>query len=136
MPPCESPDRLHTSTADDNNLPSCEDTSTILVQVCFVLLVVLAGLVARNDRIAQRGYVPIYPPWHGNLPDPEIRTFITNFYRVSDRPDGNELWVGHFTKDALVIMGNDRGRGEQGMLISVSGPLFGSRCATGMDGRN
>lgn len=33
-------------------------------------------------------------------------------------------------------MGNDKRKGEQGMLISVSGSLFGSRCATGMDGRN
>ncbi|KAG8427001.1 hypothetical protein J3459_007624 [Metarhizium acridum] len=58
------------------------------------------------------GYFPIYPR-HGNLPDPEIRTFITNFYRVSDRPDGNELWISHFTRDAQVIMGNERGKGEQ-----------------------
>lgn len=62
------------------------------------------------------GYFPVYPQ-HDNLPDPEIRTFITNFYRVSDRPDRNELWISHFTKDAQVIMGNDRGKGEQGMFL-------------------
>ncbi len=48
------------------------------------------------------------------LPDPEIRTFITNFYRISDNPDSNELWVSHFTEDAQVTMGNDTGRGQQG----------------------
>lgn len=48
------------------------------------------------------------------LPDPEIRTFITNFYRISDSPDSNELWVSHFTTDAQVTMGNDTGRGQQG----------------------
>lgn len=48
------------------------------------------------------------------LPDPEIRTFITNFYRISDSPDSNELWVSHFTEDAQVTMGNDTGRGQQG----------------------
>ncbi|KAK2601748.1 hypothetical protein QQS21_004736 [Conoideocrella luteorostrata] len=58
------------------------------------------------------GYFPIYPH-HDDLPDPEIRTFITNFYRDSDRADRNELWISHFTQDAQVVMGNDRGTGEQ-----------------------
>ena len=52
-------------------------------------------------------------PHHDNLPDPEIRTFITNFYRTSDNPKQNELWVSHFTKDAQVVIGADSGRGEQ-----------------------
>jgi hypothetical protein len=59
------------------------------------------------------GYFPVYPQ-HDNLPDPEIRTFITNFYRASDNPKQNELWVSHFTKDAEVVIGADGGRGEQG----------------------
>ncbi|KJZ71782.1 hypothetical protein HIM_08802 [Hirsutella minnesotensis 3608] len=58
------------------------------------------------------GYFPVYPQ-HGDLPDPEVRTFITNFYRVSDKPDANELWISYFTKDADVTMGADTGHGEQ-----------------------
>ncbi|KAG5952063.1 hypothetical protein E4U53_001702, partial [Claviceps sorghi] len=58
------------------------------------------------------GYFPVYPH-HDDLPDPEIRTFITNFYRVSDRADRNELWISYFTKDAQVIMGSDEGKGEE-----------------------
>lgn len=53
-------------------------------------------------------------PQQDNLPDPEIRTFITNFYRTSDNPDSNELWVSYFGKDAHVAIGNDQGSGEQG----------------------
>ncbi|KAG6033979.1 hypothetical protein E4U41_006732 [Claviceps citrina] len=57
------------------------------------------------------GYFPLYPH-HDDLPDPQIRTFITNFYRVSDRPDQNELWISYFTKDARVMIGGDGGNGE------------------------
>ncbi|KAM3558660.1 hypothetical protein MY1884_003861 [Beauveria asiatica] len=60
----------------------------------------------------QGGYFPIYPV-QDLLPDPEIRTFITNFYHISDKPDSNELWVSYFTDDAQVTMGNDTGRGHQ-----------------------
>lgn len=82
------------------------------------------------------GVMCLFIPTMATCPILRSGPSITNFYMVSDGPDGNELWVGHFTKDAQVIMGNDRGRGEQGMLISVSDPLCGSRCATGMDDRN
>ncbi|POR32825.1 Uncharacterized protein TPAR_06973 [Tolypocladium paradoxum] len=58
------------------------------------------------------GYFPVYPH-HGDLPDPEVRTFITNFYHISDRPDANELWISYFTEDAHVTVGNDSARGEQ-----------------------
>lgn len=62
------------------------------------------------------GYFPVYPQ-HDNLPDPEIRTFITNFYHTSDNPNANELWVSSFTKDADVTVGADRGHGEQGAFL-------------------
>lgn len=58
-------------------------------------------------------------PQHDNLPDPEIRAFITNFYRISDKFDSNELWVSYFDKDAFVKIGNDSGKGEQGQCDSV-----------------
>lgn len=59
------------------------------------------------------GYFPLYPH-NDSLPDPDIRTFITNFYHASDRPNSNELWVSYFTEDAQVTMGNDQGQGVQG----------------------
>jgi hypothetical protein len=71
--------------------------------------------MATSTRVSG-GYFPVYPQ-HGELPDPEIRSFITNFYRISDSPDSNELWVSYFLKDATVTMGNDTGTGEQGELL-------------------
>lgn len=64
------------------------------------------------------GYFPQYP-LHDNLPDPEIRAFVTNFYQASDRPDSDELWISYFMNDAVVTMGNDVGRGTQGMSDSI-----------------
>ncbi|RFU71761.1 fungal specific transcription factor, partial [Trichoderma arundinaceum] len=58
------------------------------------------------------GYVPLYPV-PDNLPDPEIRTFITNFYKISDRPEANELWVSQFTKDARVAIGPGKASGQE-----------------------
>lgn len=68
------------------------------------------------------GYFPVYPH-HDNLPDPEIRTFITNFYRTSDKQDSNELWVSYFTKDADIVMGNDKGKGEQREFFVLKLPI-------------
>lgn len=61
------------------------------------------------------GYFPLYP--HRDTLDPDIRTFITNFYRASDMPNSNELWISYFTKDADVTMGNEVGQGVQGMSL-------------------
>lgn len=71
------------------------------------------------------GYFPLYPH-HDTLPDPEIRTFITNFYRVSDRPDANELWISYFTKDAYVRIGTDGGQGEKGAAPPPPSPRIPS----------
>ncbi|PHH71546.1 hypothetical protein CDD83_5146 [Cordyceps sp. RAO-2017] len=57
------------------------------------------------------GYFPVYPH-DGALPDPELRTFFSNFYRTSDRPEADELWVSLFTPDARVTIGADAGCGE------------------------
>lgn len=59
------------------------------------------------------GYTPLYPV-PDNLPDAEIRTFITNFYKISDRPEANELWISQFTKDARVAVGPGKANGEEG----------------------
>ncbi|KAH6610751.1 hypothetical protein Trco_000771 [Trichoderma cornu-damae] len=58
------------------------------------------------------GYDPLYPV-PDNLPEPEIRTFISNFYRISDRPEANALWVSQFTKDAHVAIGPGKANGEE-----------------------
>lgn len=44
----------------------------------------------------------------------EIRTFLANFYKVSDQPDSDELWISHFTDDAEVTIGNLVARGHEG----------------------
>lgn len=61
------------------------------------------------------GYFPVYPQ-HDSLPDPEIRTFITNFYQTSDKKESDELWVSFFHSDADVTIGNDHGKSEQGII--------------------
>lgn len=61
-------------------------------------------------------YVPLYPV-HGGLPDPEIRTFITNFYRISDKQELNELWVDQFTKDAHIAVGPAKATGREGQFF-------------------
>lgn len=72
------------------------------------------------------GYFPQYPH-HDNLPDPEIRTFITNFYHATDQPGSNELWISYFTPDAHVVIGGDVGHGEQGKPQKpLSSPLPGA----------
>lgn len=63
------------------------------------------------------GHFPQYPH-HDNLPDPEIRTLISNFYHASDQQDANELWISYFTEDAQVIMGSDVGKGHEGKQIT------------------
>ncbi|KAL7950415.1 hypothetical protein V8C42DRAFT_340055 [Trichoderma barbatum] len=58
------------------------------------------------------GYTPLYPV-PDTLPDAEIRAFLTNFYKISDRPEANALWVGQFTKDANVVVGPAKASGEE-----------------------
>jgi hypothetical protein len=62
------------------------------------------------------GYFPVYP-YRDDL-DPDVRTFITNFYRASDTPNSNELWISYFTKDAQITMGTDEGHGVEGKSTS------------------
>lgn len=62
--------------------------------------------------MAGNGYNPLYP--HTTLPEESIRKFVSSFFEISDSPDHNESWVNCFTKDAEVIMGTDRGNGENG----------------------
>ncbi|KAL7960728.1 hypothetical protein V8C34DRAFT_302769 [Trichoderma compactum] len=61
---------------------------------------------------ADAGYIPLYPVPDG-LPDAEIRTFITNFYKISDRQELNEKWLDQFTEDARIAMGSVKGNGKE-----------------------
>ncbi|KAJ6446587.1 PHD finger domain-containing protein [Purpureocillium lavendulum] len=67
--------------------------------------------IGEKGEQQDEGYNPVYPQ-EGGLVDPAVRTFISDFYRISDRPDGDELWVGSFTKDAEVVLGPTVVRGE------------------------
>ncbi|KAL7938987.1 hypothetical protein V8C35DRAFT_93654 [Trichoderma chlorosporum] len=58
------------------------------------------------------GYTPLYPVPDA-LPDAEIRTFISNFYSISDRPEANEQWVAQFLKDATVAIGPAKASGQE-----------------------
>ncbi|KAI0202216.1 hypothetical protein F4808DRAFT_459217 [Astrocystis sublimbata] len=54
-------------------------------------------------------YAAIYPP---NIAvDVRVKEFISSFYAVSDDPGKNEEWVGFFTPDATVIIGDKRASG-------------------------
>ncbi|KAM0483247.1 hypothetical protein ACHAPX_002697 [Trichoderma viride] len=65
-------------------------------------------------------YMPRYPI-HDSLPDPEIRTFITNFYRISDKQDLNELWVDQFTEDAQIAVGPAKATGREDIRTMRNG---------------
>jgi len=69
-----------------------------------------------DQQQQEAGYRPVYPQ-AGQLPDPGVRDFITNFYRISDMYDANEQWIGSFTKDAQVTMGTAKANTEQGMSM-------------------
>ncbi|KAL5092684.1 hypothetical protein Trisim1_001238 [Trichoderma cf. simile WF8] len=61
---------------------------------------------------ADAGYTPLYPVPDG-LPDAEIRTFITNFFKISDRPELNDKWLEQFTEDARVAIGPGKANGQE-----------------------
>lgn len=63
--------------------------------------------------MADAGYTPLYPVPDG-LPDAEIRTFITNFFKISDRPELNDKWLEQFTEDARVAIGPGKANGQEG----------------------
>ncbi|EHK16626.1 uncharacterized protein TRIVIDRAFT_131611, partial [Trichoderma virens Gv29-8] len=44
---------------------------------------------------------------------PGIRTFISNFYKISDNQEANALWVDQFTKDAHVAIGPGKADGAE-----------------------
>ncbi|ETS05627.1 hypothetical protein M419DRAFT_54011, partial [Trichoderma reesei RUT C-30] len=42
-----------------------------------------------------------------------IRAFLSDFYRISDRPEENERWVEQFTADARVAIGSGKATGTE-----------------------
>ncbi|KAH0498963.1 hypothetical protein TgHK011_006188 [Trichoderma gracile] len=61
----------------------------------------------------EAGYKPLYAA-DSSLPDSAgIRAFLSDFYRISDRPEDNERWVGQFTADARVVIGSGKATGTE-----------------------
>ncbi|KAK9418060.1 putative SnoaL-like domain-containing protein [Seiridium unicorne] len=55
------------------------------------------------------GYDPIFPS--STAADDRMRSFISEFYKVSDDPNKNEEWAAYFLPDAVLVMGPDTVRG-------------------------
>ena len=58
-----------------------------------------------------------YNPSYAQNADPvgeDIQKFISLFFEISDNPKRNESWVNCFTKDAEVLVGPEKGKGEAG----------------------
>ncbi|CAM1505412.1 Fc.00g110490.m01.CDS01 [Cosmosporella sp. VM-42] len=60
-------------------------------------------------------YLPLYPSGD-KVATADVRSFITNFYLLSDNPEENERWISSFTEDAYVQMGADKAQGSEGKL--------------------
>jgi hypothetical protein len=71
-------------------------------------------------ELGSRGYIP-QRPLHDTLIDSDLCIFISNFYRCSDDPDGNEKWVSFFELDATVIMGTNRAQGSEEIAVLREG---------------
>ncbi|KAI1340539.1 hypothetical protein F5Y15DRAFT_42662 [Xylariaceae sp. FL0016] len=55
-------------------------------------------------------YRPLFPT-NVEVSD-DVKDFIPRFYATSDDPSKNEEWVGYFTEDATLIMGDKTARGH------------------------
>jgi hypothetical protein len=65
--------------------------------------------------VNEAGYTPLYAAADSRLPDEAgIRAFLSDFYRISDRPEENERWVEQFTADARVAIGSGKATGTEG----------------------
>ncbi|PTB64280.1 hypothetical protein BBK36DRAFT_1161334 [Trichoderma citrinoviride] len=78
-----------------------------------------------GSSVDEAGYSPQYPA-DSSLPN-GLQAFISEFYRISDRPEDNERWVGQFTEDARVVIGPGKATGteelrtmRQGMWAAVA----------------
>ncbi|KAK1239763.1 hypothetical protein MKX07_001217 [Trichoderma sp. CBMAI-0711] len=64
--------------------------------------------------VNEAGYTPLYAAADSRLPDEAgIRAFLSEFYRISDRPEENERWVEQFTADARVAIGSGKATGTE-----------------------
>ncbi|KAF4984455.1 hypothetical protein FZEAL_356 [Fusarium zealandicum] len=63
------------------------------------------------DNIPDR-YFPQYAEQDA-WDDKDLRDFVTNFYRLSDKAEDNQNWVDSFTQDARVQIGADKAQGSQ-----------------------
>lgn len=52
--------------------------------------------------------------------DERVRRFVERFYELSDDGTRDGEWVGCFAGDALLVMGNRRGKGVDGRFFIPS----------------
>ena len=64
-------------------------------------------------------YLPRYPSGD-KVAGEDLRSFITNFYSLSDRQEENEQWINSFTEDAHVKIGADEAQGSEGKPQSTN----------------
>ena len=74
-----------------------------------------------GSSVDEAGYSPQYPA-DSSLPN-GLQAFISEFYRISDRPEDNERWVGQFTEDARVVIGPGKATGTEGEFV-ISNSYF------------
>lgn len=61
-------------------------------------------------------YMPVFPSSNAAaVLDERVRKFIADFYATSDDKARNEEWVACFAPDAVVVMGERRARGREGV---------------------
>jgi hypothetical protein len=77
-----------------------------------------------------------YFPKYGTLatgPDPSLKSFITNFYQLSDVPSAERHgeWVSQFMPDATVSIGMKKAMGQAGVCF-VQGEPLSARISPGL----
>ena len=63
-------------------------------------------------------YSPAYPP--GIDIDPAYKSFLSNFYRLSDTPNAHEAYAAQFADDATFIMASRKAVGSEGACMQPS----------------
>ena len=49
--------------------------------------------------------------------DDGVKDFIASFYTISDTPGRHQEWLAFFDTDAVLVMGNDRAQGHEGIKL-------------------
>lgn len=69
----------------------------------------------------ESGYDPLYPiaAVTNNEDEESVGQFVSRFFELSDDPGRNEEWIGSFTEDAVVFMGDKVARGREGQCPTI-----------------